>query len=82
MKAHGTCLSIQCSTGFYYAVGAPLVKQWMGMVGKPAAWMDGLQLQVESVIGHLDKAYLVRLWVEGEAITIHFRKTTWTSPTW
>ena len=81
IKAHGTCLSIQCSTGFYYAVGAPLVKQWMGMAGKSAAWMDGLQLQVESVIGHLDKSgaaqsYLVRLWVEGEAITIHFHNTT------
>ena len=81
MKAHGTCLSIQCSTGFYYAVWAPLIKQWMGMAGKSAAWMDGLQLQVESVIGHLDKAgaaqsYKVRLWVEGEAITIHFHNTT------
>ena len=23
IKAHGTCLSIQCSTGFYYAAGLP-----------------------------------------------------------
>ena len=56
MKAHSTYLFVQCSTRFYYAVRAPLVKQWMAMVGKFAAWMDGLQLQVECVIGHLDKA--------------------------
>ena len=81
LKANGTCLSIQCSTGCYYAVAAPLVKRWMAMIGEAASWMEGLALQVESVLGHLDKAgavqfYLVRLWVQGEAITIHFHNTT------
>ena len=51
------------------------------MIGEAASWMEGLALQVESVLGHLDKAgavqfYLVRLWVQGEAITIHFHNTT------
>ena len=79
----GTCITVQCSTGCYYAVCAPLVREWLGMVGQAAARLDdqGPLIQVKSVDGQLDQrgfvqSYLVKLLVEGEDVTLHFYNTT------
>jgi hypothetical protein len=67
-KPDGKCVTVQCSTGCYYAVVVPLIKEWLGMVGKPASRLDDQSplLKILSVEGQLDKAdkvqsYLVKL---------------------
>ena len=35
-KPDGKCVTVQCSTGCYYAVVVPLIKEWLGMVGLAA----------------------------------------------
>ena len=79
----GTCITVQCSTGCYYAVCAPLVREWLGMVGLAASRLDDQSplLQVKSVDEQLDQrgfvqSYLVKLLVEGEDVTLHFYNTT------
>ena len=53
----GTCITVQCSTGCYYTVCAPLIQEWLGMVGKAATRLDdqGPLMVVRSVVGQLDK---------------------------
>ena len=82
LKPNGGCMVIQCSTGCYYSVCVPLVNGWLGMIGESATRVDGggLLLQVEGVWGQEDQAgavqsYMVRLLVEGEALTLHFYNT-------
>ena len=81
-KDSGKCVVIQCSTGCYYAVCVPLLKEWLGMVGKPAKRLDGQGslLQVIRVEGHVEQggamqSYLVKLLVAGNNISLHFYNT-------
>ena len=81
-KDSGKCVVIQCSTGCYYAVCVPLLKEWLGMVGKPAKRLDGQGplLQVTRVEGHVEQggavqSYLVKLLVEGNNVSLHFYNT-------
>ena len=43
-KAGGSCVTIQCSTGCYYAVCVPLIWEWLKMIGEPATWLEGLEI--------------------------------------
>ena len=52
----GQSISVQFSTGCYYAVCVPLIQEWMGMIGLDATWMEGLKVRVEGVWGQLDQA--------------------------
>ena len=81
IKDNGKCGIIQCSTGCYYNVCVPLVRDWVSMIGDPATRMDGLEIQVKMVCGNKDKrgdieSYKVNLIVDRESIVVHLHNTT------
>ena len=47
----GQSITVQFSTGCYYAVCVPLIQEWMGMVGLDATWLEGLKVKVEGAWG-------------------------------
>ena len=81
VKPSGDCITIQCSTGSYYAVYVPLIWEWLAMIGKSAYQLEGLEIKVLEACGQqvtqcgASQSYLVKLQVEGKTVSIHFYNT-------
>jgi hypothetical protein len=78
---NGQSITIQCSTGAYYAVGVDLCHFWMVMLGQSSSCMDGMMLEDVSYKGDKDlggafQRYSVKLNVDGIDIMVAFHNTT------
>ena len=78
---NGQSITIQCSTGGFYAVGVDLCYSWMAMSGQSSSSLHGMDLEVVSYKGDEDQGgayqkYTVKLNVQGDDVTVSFHNTT------